>query len=135
MDRFGHTGSEGWGVAYAALLSRDGSVAAEVLDDASVLHLPGRSGLAGAYQGREAILGVLDRMVELTDGTLSFDVSGLLIGDAGVMVLRGCVDAGRDGVRLDADSVHVVSVRHGKIREAWIFSLDQSGFDEFWTGP
>ena len=38
-------------------LVHDRVAAAEaVLDDASLLHIPGRSGLAGQYQGGEAIL-------------------------------------------------------------------------------
>ena len=57
-----------------ALDGRDVGPLAAWLDDASVLRVPGFSGLAGDYQGREAIVGLLRRMAAATDGTLRFEV-------------------------------------------------------------
>jgi len=37
-------------------------------------------------------------------------------------------------VRLDTDVIHALSLRGDKIQEAWIFSLNQDDFDEFWAG-
>ena len=51
-------------VRHDALLAGNVSAAAVALDDASVLHVPGRLGVAGDYQGEDAILGVLERMAE-----------------------------------------------------------------------
>jgi ketosteroid isomerase-like protein len=120
--------------AYAALLGGDISMGAAMLDDSSVLHLPGRSGFAGDYQGREAIVGVLARMTQLSGESLEFDSFGLLVAEESVLLLSGHVDGSRDGVRLDTDVIHALSVKGGKIREAWIFSLGQSNFNDFWTG-
>ena len=121
-------------VRYDALLAGDVSAAAALLDDASVLHVPGRSGLAGDYQGEEAILGVLGRMAEYTHDTLRLGSLGLVAEDAHVLVLQGHISATATKSRLDTDVIHALSLRGDKIKEAWIFSLNQDDFDEFWTG-
>ena len=119
--------------AYEALLAGRVAAATTLLDDASVLHLAGRSGVAGDYQGQEAILGLLRRIVQLTDGTLEFGAATTLVDDARVMVLRGRLTGTRRKARLDTEVLHVLSLRDDRIREAWIFSLDQNHLYEFWT--
>ena len=44
---------------YDALVGKDVLADEVVVDEASLLQVPGRSGLAGQYQGGEAILGLL----------------------------------------------------------------------------
>ena len=119
---------------YNALLSGDLSAAAVVLDDASVLHVPGRSGLAGDYQGQEAIVGVLERMAQYTHGTLHLGSPTLVAEDVHVLVLQGHISATATRTQLDTDVIHALSLRGDKIQEAWIFSLNQDDFDEFWAG-
>jgi ketosteroid isomerase-like protein len=119
---------------YDALLAGDVSAAAVVFDDASVLHVPGRSGLAGDYQGEEAIVGVLGRMAEYTHDTLQFGSPKLMAEDAHILVLRGHISATVARTQLDTDVIHVLSLRGNKIQEAWLFSLNQDDFDEFWSG-
>jgi hypothetical protein len=119
---------------YDALLAGNVSAAAVVLDDASVLHVPGRSGVAGDYQGEDAILGVLGRMAEYTHDTLKLG-SPRLVAEAGrVLVLQGHISATTSRAELDTVVIHTLSLRGDKIQEAWIFSLNQNDFDEFWTG-
>ena len=55
----------------APLAGEDRAVAA-FLDEESLLHVPGKSGLAGPYQGPEAILGLRHRMASLTAHTLRY---------------------------------------------------------------
>jgi len=128
------SGIDGIWVRYDALLAGDASAAALVLDDASILHVPGRSGLAGDYQGPEAILGLFGRMVEHTNDTLQFDSPRLVAKDARVLVLQGHISATAARAQLDTDVIHALSLRGDMIQEAWLFSLDQDAFDEFWIG-
>ena len=121
-------------VRYDALLAGDVSAAALVLDDASILHVPGRSGLAGDYQGPEAILGLFGRMAEYTHDTLQLDSPRLVAEDARVLVLKGRISATATRTQLDTEVIHALSLRGDKIQEAWLFSLDQDAFDDFWTG-
>ena len=128
------TGVDRIWVRYGALLDGDMSAAALVLDDASILHVPGRSGLAGDYQGREAILGFLGRMAEYTHDTLQFGSSRLVAEDSRVLVLQGNMSATATRAQLDTGVIHALSLRGDKIQEAWLFSLNQDAFDEFWAG-
>jgi len=119
-------------VGYDALLAGNAPAATVVLDDASILHIPGMSGLAGDYQGKEAILGLFARMAEVTDGTARFDSPRLVTHDDRVIVLRGRMTAGRIDSRLDTEVIHALSLRGDTIQEAWVFSLNEDAFDEFW---
>jgi hypothetical protein len=116
-----------------ALVGKHIAAAEAVLDDASLLHMPGRSGLAGQYQGGEAILGLLRRMAELTDGTIQFSPSAVLTANDRAIVVHGRTNATRHGKRLDTDEVHVLSLRDGNVREIWIYHQNQDHVDEFWT--
>jgi ketosteroid isomerase-like protein len=118
---------------YDAIAGKTDTAAEAVLDEASLLHVSGRSGLAGHYQGGDAILGLLRRMAELTDGTLRFRPSRVLTANESAIVVCGRATASRHGRRLDSEEVHVVSLRDGKVREIWIFHEDQGRIDEFWA--
>jgi len=107
--------------------------AGSVLDDASLLHIPGRSGLAGQYQGGEAILGLLRRMAELTDGTFQFSRSSVITANDRAIVVQGRTIAARDGKQLDTDGVLVLSLGDGKVREIWMYHQNQDDVDRFWT--
>lgn len=120
--------------ALCDVLAGEGEAAAEaVLDDASLLHMPGRSGLAGQYQGGDAILGLLRRMAELTDGSIRFSPSAVLTANDKAIVMHGRTNATRRGKRLDTDEVHVLSLRAGKVQEMWIYHQNQDQVDDFWT--
>jgi len=117
----------------AALAGKQVDAAEALLGVGSLLHVPGRSGLAGQYQGGEAILGLARRMADLTSGTLQFSSSRVLTADDQAIVLFGRVNATRHGTRLDTDVVHVFTLRNGEIREIWILHENQDHVDEFWT--
>ena len=118
---------------YAALDGRDATAVAAVLDDASVLHLAGASGLAGDYQGGEAIIGLLRRMAELTGGSLRYGAARPVADARGRAVLMGRTSAIRRDRRLDTDVTIAVTVGGGVVREAWVFCLDQAACDGFWA--
>jgi hypothetical protein len=105
----------------------------EVLDDASLLHVPGTSGLAGDYQGSEAILGVLRRMASLTDRTLRLGgVSGLVEDERGFR-FRGRAEARRARRHLDVSVDVAIAVRGERAVEIWLHHPDQRRVDEFWS--
>ena len=120
-------------ILYRALAAANGTTARELLDDGTLLHVPGRSGVAGQYQGREAILGLLRHMTELTEGTLRFTPSGTLTADDQMIVVCGHNSASRQTKRLDTDTAYVVLLQNDRVREMWIVHQDQTQFDNFWT--
>ena len=104
-----------------------------VLDETSLLHVPGQSGLAGSYQGGEAIVGVLRRMADLTERTLHFAPSDTFAADDRLLVACGRSSASRGERTLDNHVAHVVLLNRNRVREMWIVHEDQSQFDEFWN--
>ena len=118
---------------YQALDGQRTHALAAFLDDASLLHVSGESGLAGDYQGQEAILGLLRRMGELTGGTLRYGESSMTADAGGAVVLQGRVAAGRRGRRLKATARIAVTLEDGVLREIRLAYLDQSAFDGFWS--
>ena len=51
-----------------------------------------------------------------------------------MLVLKGRISATATRTQLDTEVIHALSLRGDKIQEAWLFSLDQDAFDDFWTG-
>jgi hypothetical protein len=123
-------------VARAVYRALDGRHAADVavhLGDASVLHVDGRSGFAGEYQGPDAILEVLARMADLTDGTLSYGSPEAVSEARGDVIVAGRVRARRGRRMLDTRAVVTIGVDTELLRDAWLRHPDQDAFDRFWT--
>ena len=104
----------------------------EVLDDASVFHFPGKSGLSGTYQGRAAIVGLLEKLGQVTDGTLEFVPERIVGRGSDTVVVLTRSRATRRGKHLDAAAIHVLSRRGDAVRELWLLHPDQQRVDEFW---
>ena len=114
------------------LAAATGHSATLALDDAAVLHVPGRSGVSGVYQGREAILQFLERMADLTYGTLRFVPTRTFSTDDEMLVVCGHASAQRQTRQLDTGTAYVVLLREGSVREMWLAHQDQASFDDFW---
>lgn len=114
------------------LAAATGQTATQSLEDASLLHVPGSSGVAGTYQGREAILRLLQRMTDLTAGTLRFVPTRTFTTDDQMIVVCGHASATRQTKQLNTGTAYVVLLREGRIREMWLAHQDQADFDDFW---
>lgn len=115
--------------ALAAIAAGDADALAEVMADDVVVHVPGRSRVAGTLRGRGRFGA---RIREVGGGNLTIDVHDVL-GSAdhavGVYVMR-----------LDAPErsftwrhVNVYHVRDGKIVEVWSNPFEQDEFDAFFA--
>ena len=112
--------------------SGSGAVAA-YLDDETLLHVPGGSGLAGEYQGRDAICGLLDRMTEASHGTLRFETVCTTTRDGGGVRLCGHVIGRRRARSLAMDASLEATVAGETVREIWLACSDQHAWDAFWS--
>lgn len=102
------------------------------LDAKSRLRLPGLSGLGGDYQGCEAIVGVLRRMVAATGGTLRLEVHDST-ARGGVMRIEGLLSGTRNrhpsrapvllDARLDGDVFGSITIE----------CADRSAWDALWA--
>lgn len=104
----------------------------EHLDTGTVLHMPGSSGLAGEYQGVEAIMGLLERMTAASGGTLGFATTDVAVGPRGGLRLSGVVRGRRLGRALLLATTIEADVVDGVIREAGLSCEDQAAWDAFW---
>ncbi len=115
--------------ALDAIAAGDASGYADVAADDMVVHVPGRSRLAGDLQGR-GVFGATIR--KLYGGTLTIDVHDVLASDAhavGVYTMHvECPDRS-----LAWRHVNVYHIRDGKIVEVWQNPFEQDAFDEFFA--
>jgi hypothetical protein len=109
------------------------------LDAASVFaaqagwDVPGRSQVAGRFVGRSAIDQHVQRLRDLSDGSLRFGMEGVSDGVEPALFLH--VTAVRLGRRLDDHQVVMVRVVDDLVSDARVIPSDAVAFDEFWGGP
>jgi len=72
--------------AYEALGRGDVGAVLEAFTVDTLFHMPGGGELAGDHKGREAVGMVVGHLMELTGGTMAFDVHGVYADDAHAVV-------------------------------------------------
>lgn len=118
--------------AYAAAWERgDPEAAWAFYADDVVMHLPGRSSLAGDHVGRDAVIGAIQALLARTSDTAAEVevLDRMTSGTRVAMVVREAVVRGDE--RLELRRVNVYRVEDGKIAEIDIFEADQYEVDEF----
>ncbi len=97
----------------------------------ALLHVAGRSGLAGQYQGERAIIGFVDLLEQLSGGTVEFTATRVVRGENHAILL-GKLRAGSGQTSLKIETAWLMEFQATVIREIWMFcqgggSLDQLG--------
>lgn len=97
-------------------------------------HEPGRSLVAGDYEGRDEVCSSLfGRLRELSGGTFRVtEWDGITIHDAREVAMY-VVRARRAGRDLLSRDVCVAELRDGAIAAARIYHADQHAWDRFWS--
>ncbi len=121
-------------MAYDAQARGDIDAYLQLLSDDVVLHVPGRSRIAGEYRGKEEVRQHFSEIAALSDGTFRTGVHDVVAGEEHVVGLVRA-QAKRDGATVDLPRVHVWHVRNGKLAEVWIHPADQYAFDAYWGKP
>lgn len=97
--------------------------------DDVVIHVPGRSSLAGDHKGKDQFGALFQRFMERTPG-YTFEPHAYLADDEhGVSLQRSHYKRGDE--TLDTDDVLVAHFRDGKVSEIWFISQDQYATDAF----
>jgi ketosteroid isomerase-like protein len=118
--------------AYEALVAGDLQAVVSMFAPDIKAHVPGRSPVAGDYEGVDAVSGYVAKLMELSEGTLRFQTHSLMAeGEHGAVLIND--KAERPGKSLDANNVHVWHLGDGKLREIWIYPGDVYAWDEFWS--
>jgi hypothetical protein len=119
-------------VAYGSAWERgDPEAAWAYYADDVVMRVPGRGSVAGAHEGRDAVIAAIRSLLDRTS-TASAEVEvldRLVSGDRVAMVLREAVVRGDE--RLELRRVNVYRVENDRITEIDIFEANQYEVDEF----
>jgi len=107
----------------------DMAVVASFYADDVIVHVPGKSSLAGEYKGKDQFLELYGRFMERTP-EYSFEPHAYLADDEhGVTLQRSHYERGDE--TLDTNDTFVCHFRDGKISEFWFSSDDPDAVDAF----
>lgn len=123
--------------AYGALATGDPAQIAQYWDEDMVWLVPGHNPLSGWYHGRDAFIGFMARVGELSGGSFHMDTVTVMVNDdysTDVTRNRG-TRAGHEDVKLDIDVAHVLRWRNGKViaGKGGIFGDGTDQYDHFWA--
>lgn len=89
-----------------------------LLADDVIWHEPGEENYSGDYRGPDDVIGLLDKLLDVTQGTFVLDPVGFLITeDHAAVQIRW--SAGRDERHVQGNELAVYRFRDGKIAEVW----------------
>jgi ketosteroid isomerase-like protein len=127
----GHPNAERLLRGFGAFLQRDLDALHELFAADVRWQIPGASTLAGTYVGIDAVLEMLGRTLELSDGTYRTELEFVLADDEhAVAAYRARGE--RNGDELDLDQVLVCRFAGERIADVRAVPVDQARFDAFW---
>ena len=117
---------------YAAFAAGDMATINDLLADDTVWHSGGDNVLTGDYEGKEAVLGYMARLMQETGGTFRNEIHDMLANDEhGVALVNATGE--RNGKMLDTPIIQVFHMRDGKMTEFCSVGTDQAVLDDFWA--
>jgi len=116
----------------AALARGDVAQAMTYYSDDVVFHYPGRNPLSGDHRGKDQVLELMSKVMQLTDGSFRPDIHDIMASDDHVAALV-TVHATRGGTTAEWQSVDLYHIRDGQISEHWVHEVDQELVDRFWS--
>lgn len=119
--------------AYEAYDRGDMAAISDQLANDTVWHMGGSGQLAGEYRGKDAVFGLLAKIMELSGGTFKLKVHDVLANDDHVVTLASQT-AERDGKRFESNVIHVSHPdSEGRTKEFWVFQENQAEADAFFS--
>lgn len=116
---------------YEAFSAGDMATLGDLFAADAVWHVAGNNVLAGAKEGRDAILAYFGELGARSEGTLKVTVDDI-IGGATTTVALQRTHAESSGKVLDSGGALTFQVRDGKITEGREFFEDTTKGDAFW---
>jgi ketosteroid isomerase-like protein len=102
----------------------------ELLAEDIVWSVPGRSRIAGRYEGIEQVMAYFGRRREIASRTFVMRASEILVGDHVAALTEGRATLG--GVERQWWTVGLYRIRDGLIAACWLLPLDIDEFDRIW---
>ncbi len=119
--------------AYQALNEGDIKTLAELFDEKSSWHTPGRGPAAGNCRGRAAVFTQFGRYCADTNGSFMVALQHVLASDDGRVVGIHHNSAERNGRRLDVGCCIVFQLKGARIVSGREHFFDLYAWDEFWA--
>ena len=110
---------------YAARERRDWGAVKEMLAPDVGWHEAGQEDYSGQHRGREEVTCLLEKLVEVTNGTFTLAPRGFIV-TAEHVAANVRWSARRDGRRVEGNDLAVYRIADGRIAGAWFFD---DGFD------
>src|SRR5438105_7402718 len=105
---------------YEARARRDWNAVAGLLTDDIVWHEPGEEDYSADHQGRDTVVALLQKLVEVTEGTFQLEPEAFLNSvDYSAVFLRWWAERG--GRRAEGNEIAVYRIADGKIAEVWFY--------------
>jgi hypothetical protein len=105
--------------------------AMDTIADDIVWHSGGDGPISGEFKGKQAVMELLMKYGQLTEGTSEFDIHDILASEDHTVII-GTASATRHGRTHTSRFVDVVHPgKDGKAKEFWRFVEDQAADDEF----
>jgi len=118
---------------YEAFNTADIDTLMQVFDEGASWYTPGRSPIAGNYEGRDAVFGQFGRYGAETGGTFRAGLKQVFTSDDGRVIGLHHNSAERNGKRLDTDCCIVFEIRDGRVVSGREHFFDLVNWDEFWS--
>ncbi|WP_165975495.1 nuclear transport factor 2 family protein [Actinomadura rubrisoli] len=103
---------------YAARARRDWDAVAALLVGDIAWHEPGAEDYSGSHHGLDAVLRLLKRLVEVTEGTFSLEPTDFITTSEHTAT-NARWTASRGGVRVEGNELAVFRIADARIAEAW----------------
>jgi ketosteroid isomerase-like protein len=97
----------------------------------AVVHIGGRSKMAGDYKGMEQIQESFGKFMQAVGGAPEFDTHDILANDTHGVILQ-TLRATRGGERIAIPGMAIMNFTKGKVTEAWFNDLDPYTADPFY---
>jgi ketosteroid isomerase-like protein len=117
---------------YDAVNAKDIEALTRLFDPDDTVLMPGRSPLAGRYDGRDAVFGFFAALGAATEGTYSAELRELYANDTQVVAVHHGTGT-RGDATLDADAALVFELSGGVITAITVHQKSQDGWDDFFS--
>lgn len=116
---------------YAAFAAQDVDTMQRLFDPHVVWHQPGKSVLAGDYEGVGSVFGFFGKVAEASEGTFAPELHDVVAGEMHTVALHtGRAQA--HGKTLDDHNALIFHCQDGRVTEVWEHHEDLYAVDAFW---
>ena len=119
---------------YNARMRRDWNAVGSLLTDEVGYHEPGEEDHSGDFKGRDQVVALLAKLVDVTEGTFQLDPDGFLNLDQHSATVVNW-SAERGGQRSEGRELAIFRIENERIAEVWFYNepANQEAFSAVFT--